>query len=303
MNPPSYHSPVLVDAVLEALTGAKRVVDGTAGGGGHVQRLVEAGMSVLAVDRDPDAIAVLTEKFQNTGLQVGHGEFDSPEILARASTFGADAVLLDLGVSSHQLDDDSRGFTFRAGAKLDMRMGGHGSTAADFLNNAPGDELRTTFKRYGDERKASRLAREIERRRSTEAFSISDHFVNAIRAVLGPSSGPADFARLFQAVRIVVNDELGRLERALTLYRDVLPDQGVVAVITYHSGEDRIAKHAFREWARSCVCPEGMPVCQCRGKALGERLNRKPILASEAEIATNPRARSAKLRAFRVTAQ
>jgi 16S rRNA (cytosine1402-N4)-methyltransferase len=128
----------------------------------------------------------------------------------------------------------------------------------------------------------------------------SDDLVNAIRAVLGPSSGPSDFARLFQALRIRVNDELGRLARALPAYRDRLSPGGVLAVISYHSGEDRIVKHAFREWARTCVCPPAYPICVCRGRALGEVVTRKPIIPGDAEIASNPRARSARMRLFRV---
>jgi 16S rRNA (cytosine1402-N4)-methyltransferase len=124
--------------------------------------------------------------------------------------------------------------------------------------------------------------------------------VNAIRAVLGARSGPADFARLFQAVRIAVNDELGGLERALPAFRDALVPGGRLAVISYHSGEDRLVKHAFQEWARSCVCPPGQPVCTCRGRALGRAEPRKPIVPDEIELANNPRARSAKLRIFRV---
>ena len=132
-------------------------------------------------------------------------------------------------------------------------------------------------------------------------FASSDDLVNAIRAVLGPRAGPPDFARLFQAVRIAVNDELDGLGRALPVFRDALRHDGKLAVITYHSGEDRLVKQAFREWASACVCPPRQPVCTCRGRALGRVEPRKPILPSAAEIAANPRSRSAKLRIFRVT--
>jgi 16S rRNA (cytosine1402-N4)-methyltransferase len=146
------------------------------------------------------------------------------------------------------------------------------------------------------------LARTIARRRAAQPLATSDDLVGAIRAVLGPRSGPPDFARLFQAVRIVLNDEIGRLEAALEGFREVLVRGGVLAVIAYHSGEDRVVKHVFREWARACVCPEDQPVCNCRGRALGALLTRRAIRPPAEEIAANPRARSARLRAFRTAA-
>ncbi|HET8834047.1 MAG TPA: 16S rRNA (cytosine(1402)-N(4))-methyltransferase RsmH, partial [Gemmatimonadales bacterium] len=191
-----------------------------------------------------------------------------------------------------------RGFTFRPGAPLDMRMGSKGLSAAAFLNQSDDGELARVFHDYGDERQARRLAREIVRRRQRQPFAVSDDLVNAIRAVLGPRAGPGDFARLFQAVRIAVNDELTGLERALPAFRAALRPGGSLAVITYHSGEDRLVKHAFREWAAACVCPPGQPVCTCRGRPLGRVVPRKPIVPDEREVAANPRARSAHLRIF-----
>jgi 16S rRNA (cytosine1402-N4)-methyltransferase len=217
-------------------------------------------------------------------------------------TFRPDGVLLDLGVSSPQLDAAERGFTFRPGAPLDMRMSGVGMTAEGWLNGAAEAELAEAFRDFGDERRARALARQVVRRRATRAFTTSDDLVGAIRATLGPTSGPADFARLFQAVRIAVNGELERLERALPALLELLEPGGVLAVIAYHSGEDRIVKHAFRDWARACVCPPGQPVCTCRGAPLGQLLTRRPIEASAAEVARNPRARSARLRGFRKAA-
>jgi 16S rRNA (cytosine1402-N4)-methyltransferase len=226
--------------------------------------------------------------------------YDSHAALAAAAAFRPDFVLLDLGVSSRQLDDAGRGFTFRPGAPLDMRMGEAEASAADLLNREDQLTLERIFADYGDERHARRLGREVVRRRARHPFAISDDLVNAIRAVLGPRAGPPEFARLFQALRIAVNDELGGLERALPGFRDVLPPEGRLAVITYHSGEDRLVKQTFREWARSCVCPPRQPVCTCRGRALGRVEPRKPIVPSAEEIAINPRARSAKLRIFQV---
>jgi 16S rRNA (cytosine1402-N4)-methyltransferase len=181
-----------------------------------------------------------------------------------------------------------------------MRMSGSGGTAADLLNNADEARLATIFRDYGDERRARRLALEIVRRRQRQPFAVSDDLVNAIRAVLGPQAGPTEFARLFQALRIAINEELTGLEAALPALRDALVPGGLLAVISYHSGEDRLVKHAFQDWSRACICPPAHPVCTCRGRPLGCAEPRKPILPGAAEIQTNPRARSAKLRLFRV---
>jgi 16S rRNA (cytosine1402-N4)-methyltransferase len=295
-----YHVPVLRDAVVAAAAGGRRAVDATLGDGGHAAALREAGLEVLGIDRDPDAIATARARLGDDRISYLHGEFDAPEALAAVAAYRPDFALLDLGVSSRQLDRAERGFTFRPGAALDMRMGGTGPTAGDLLNRAPAGELARIFFEYGDERRARRLAREVARRRATSPFELSDDLVNAIRAALGPRSGPSDFARLFQAVRIAVNGELAALGRALPALRDALTPGGRLAVITYHSGEDRLVKQAFREWGRACVCPPRQPACTCRGRPLGATDPRKPILPGADEVAANPRARSAKLRVFRV---
>ena len=262
------------------------------------------GVRVTGIDRDPEAIASARARlstYEKTGafraIQTTYDSVDESHALA-GTRF--DGILLDLGVSSRQFDAAARGFTFREGAPLDMRMGeSDAATAADLLNDADEDELTRIFKDYGDEPRAARLAREVIRRRSREPFATSDHFVNAIRGALGPRSGPPDFARLFQALRIAVNDELDGLRRALPLLRERLNSGGTLAVITYHSGEDRIVKNFFRDWSKACVCPPKQPMCTCGGRASGETLTRKPVLPSDAEISANPRARSAKLRAWR----
>jgi 16S rRNA (cytosine1402-N4)-methyltransferase len=179
-----------------------------------------------------------------------------------------------------------------------MRMGTAGDSAAELLNHADPETLEAIFRDYADERRARRLAAEIVRRRARQAFAISDDLVNAVRATLGAKAGPSDFARLFQALRIAVNGELTGLERALPEFRDALKPGGRLSIITYHSGEDRLVKQSYREWARSCVCPPGLPVCICRGQALGRIEPRKPITPEESEVVANPRARSAKLRTF-----
>jgi 16S rRNA (cytosine1402-N4)-methyltransferase len=292
------HVPVLLAPVLAAAAGARRVVDATLGDGGHAEGFRRAGAEVLGIDRDPAAIAVSRRRLGEQGIRYLQAPYASVEALQAVTAFQPDFILLDLGVSSRQLDETGRGFTFRPGAPLDMRMGSEGPSAAAFLNQSDEGELVRVFHEYGDERHARRLAREVVRRRDRRPFALSDDFVNAIRAVLGPRAGPGEFARLFQAVRIAVNDELGGLEHALPAFRDALRPGGSLAVITYHSGEDRLVKHAFREWASACVCPPGQPVCTCRGRPLGRVVPRKPVVPDEQEVAVNPRARSAHLRIF-----
>ena len=296
---PDYHVPVLLAPVLGAAAGARRVVDATLGDGGHAEALRRGGASVLGIDRDPDAIARARTRLGATGIEYVEAPYASSAALAAVARFAPDFVLLDLGVSSRQLDEGSRGFTFRPGAALDMRMSAAGPSAANLLNTLPESELARVFFEYGDERKARRLAREIVRRRERAPFAISDDLVNAIRSVLGPRSGPGDFARLFQALRIAVNDELDGLARALPAFREALVPGGVLAVISYHSGEDRLVKHAFRDWERDCVCPPRQPVCTCDVRSFGRAEPRRAIAPSDAEIAANPRARSARLRIFR----
>jgi 16S rRNA (cytosine1402-N4)-methyltransferase len=297
----TYHVPVLLDAVRAAASGARRAVDATLGDGGHAAALLNAGAEVLGIDRDPDAIEVSRRRLGDSGIRYLEAPYASPEALAAVADFKPDFILLDLGVSSRQLDEEGRGFTFRPGAPLDMRMGKAGKSAADLLNQAEAAALETIFRNYADERRARRLAGEVVRRRHRQPFATSDHLVNAIRASLGPRSGPGDFARLFQAIRIAVNDELDGLEQALPAFRDALKPEGRLSVITYHSGEDRLVKQSFRDWSRSCVCPPEMPLCTCRGHPLGRVEPRKPVVPAETELAANPRARSAKLRNFVVS--
>jgi 16S rRNA (cytosine1402-N4)-methyltransferase len=296
----AYHEPVLLDVVLQAAEGVTRVVDCTVGDGGHAVALAaRPGTEILGIDRDPEAIATARARLGPRATLLT-ACYSDREALDAVRAFGPDFILLDLGVSSRQLDQEARGFTFRAGAELDMRMGTEGVTAAELLNEWPLGDLERVLAEYADERRARRLAREIVRRRTRHSFATSDDLVNAIRAVLGPRSGPGDFARIFQGVRIAVNDELAGLARALPELRDALVG-GCLAVISYHSGEDRVVKHTFREWARACVCPPHQPLCTCRGRALGRLTPRKPIMPADSEIEANPRARSARLRIFQVS--
>ena len=301
----AYHAPVLASEVTELLRNAEQVLDCTLGGGGHAHALLEAGVkSVVGVDRDPNALAAATTRLHAyaaegrfTAVQSNYADVTD---LSSLQGIAFDGILLDLGVSSHQVDDDDRGFTFRPGARLDMRMGSDaGTDAASLLNTEAESVLTRIFKTFGDEPRGARLAHEIVRRRSTRPFETSDDLVGAIRAVLGPRSGAGDFARLFQAVRIAVNDELPGLERALPKLRDRLSPGGTLAVIAYHSGEDRIVKQALRSWSAACICPPKQPTCTCRGKSLGTTLTRRALTASQDEVLHNPRARSARLRAWR----
>jgi len=297
---PSPHEPVLLAEIREAARGARRVVDATVGFGGHAAALRDDGAELLVVDRDPEALAFARRRLGEHHVRYLQAAFDAPAVLEAVTAFRPDFILLDLGVSSWQLDADPRGFSFRPGVSLDMRMEAGGTTAAELLGTASPRELERIFRDWGDERRAAALAREVVRRRDRAPFATSDDFVNAIRAVLGPRSGPGDFARLFQAVRIAVNDELGRLERVLPAFRDALAPGGRLAVISYHSGEDRMVKQAFRAWSDTCSCPPGLPVCVCGQVPLGATVPRRAVTAGEDELARNPRARSAKLRIFRV---
>jgi len=303
----SYHAPVMVDEILALFAGAEQVLDCTLGGGGHSEALLASGSSVVALDRDEVAISEARKRlapYEASGrflaIRGNFGDIDRiPELEGKLF----DAILADLGVSSHQIDADDRGFSFRPGALLDMRMDRRSTTtAAELLNTLDETELSQIFRDYGDEPRASRLAREIVRRRDRRPMHVSDDLVDAIRGAFGARMGPGDFARLFQAVRIAVNDELRTLESALPLLRDKLKPRGKLAFISYHSGEDRLVKHTMREWSKSCTCPPRQLQCTCRGKALGELITKRALIASGHETALNPRSRSARLRAWQSAA-
>ncbi|HSJ14755.1 MAG TPA: 16S rRNA (cytosine(1402)-N(4))-methyltransferase RsmH [Longimicrobiales bacterium] len=303
----SYHAPVLVREVLEYLRPERggSYFDGTLGGGGHSEAILSAAATarIIAVDQDTEALDVAGRRLERFGDRVRYVHANFAEAAERLSTPLAGA-LLDLGVSSHQLDEPGRGFSFRPGVPLDMRMAADATraNAADLLNELSERELADIFYRYGEERRSRRLAAEIVRRRAQEPFRTSDDLMAAITRALGPRLDAADKARLFQALRIAVNEELVVLEAALPALRDALAPEGVLVVLAYHSLEDRRVKDAFREWSRSCICPPELPICQCRGVALGETLTRKPVMAGAAEVASNPRARSVRLRAWRKAA-
>jgi 16S rRNA (cytosine1402-N4)-methyltransferase len=301
-----YHEPVMVAEVLSYLRPERggTYFDGTLGGGGHTAAILSVGAAadVIGIDQDAEALEVAGRRLGGYGerLQRVHANFaDAAESLS-VPLAGA---LLDLGVSSHQIDEASRGFSFRPGTPLDMRMsGGTGATAADLLNELDEADLADVFYRYGEERKSRRLAAAVVRRRAERRFRTSDDLNEILDRFYGPRITVQDRARIYQALRIAVNDELDVLARALDALRDRLADEGVLVVLSYHSLEDRLVKDAFREWSRSCVCPPELPVCRCRGRALGETLTRKPVTAGAAEVEANVRSRSARLRAWRKAA-
>lgn len=303
----TYHAPVLADEIVELFRGANTILDCTLGGGGHTAALLATGAHVTAIDRDPAAVSAARDRLaahEASGrFRVILGNFAEADRLLNDTRQKFDGILADLGVSSHQIDDESRGFSFRDGALLDMRMDkSAGPTAAELLNTMDEQELMRILREYADEPRARRVAREITRRRENAPFRTSDDLVRAIRGALGARSGPGDFARIFQGLRIAVNDELGALERALPALRDRLQPGGVLAVVAYHSGEDRMVKHAMREWSRDCVCPPRQLQCTCGGRALGSPVTRKAVKPSAVEIERNPRSRSARLRAWRSAA-
>lgn len=303
-----YHAPVMVAEAMSFLRPERGGVylDGTLGGGGHAEALLRRAPEarLLATDRDPDALREAGQRLAEFGerLRIAQANFaDSAEALGiEAGTLAG--ALLDLGVSSHQIDASERGFTLRPGAALDMRMAGGASedaTAAELLNSLSEEELAGIFRRYGEEPRARRLARVVAEMRTSAPLATSDALGEAISRALGPRAEVQDRARIFQALRIAVNEEIVALELVLPRLRDALAPSGVLVVLSYHSLEDRVVKNAFRDWSQACSCPPGLPICVCRGEPLGTTLTRRPVSASSDEVRANPRARSARLRAWR----
>lgn len=297
------HTPVLLKEVLAHLITSpppQRVIDGTLGAGGHTRALLEAGAGeVLGIDQDEMALAIARENLQAFGERLHTAHTNYERIAAAAERVGwaqVDAILLDVGVSSMQLDRAERGFSFRHDGPLDMRMNAAaGMTAADIVNTWDVDVLADIFYRYGEERHGKRLAHVIVEHRP---YATTGDLAGVIEA-----HKPAQWkekihpaTRVFQALRIAVNDELGVLERALPSAIDLLHVGGRLAVISFHSLEDRIVKQAFKHAAAACICPPGLPVCACDKVAQVKILTRKPITAAADEIERNPRSRSAKLR-------
>ncbi|MGN6675204.1 MAG: 16S rRNA (cytosine(1402)-N(4))-methyltransferase RsmH [Thermomicrobiales bacterium] len=304
---PPGHTPVLLAETLAALQphSGWRHLDGTFGGGGHTRALMAASAPagrVLALDADPAAIArgaALVAEFGDR-LTLREGNFSNLAEYARETGFAPlDGVLLDLGLSSYQLADSARGFSFNSDGPLDMRFGpGAITTAADLVNTLPEDELANLIFTYGEDRWARRIARAIVRHRASALFTTTAQLAavvaRAVPAGRGSKIHPA--TRTFQALRIAVNRELDVLEAALAGALDVLAPGGRLAVISFHSLEDRIVKQFIRREATDCLCPPITPVCVCGHRATVRPVTRKGIRAGAAEVAANPRSRSAILR-------
>src|SRR5438093_2917679 len=296
------HVPVMLGEVVEWLRprpGA-RLVDATVGLGGHAAALLSAApdTSLLGLDRDPEALGRARERLRAEGDRVDlrPANFaDTAAILREKGWDGADAVLLDLGVSSLQLDTPERGFAFQREGPLDMRMDPGGAlTAADLVNEWPEAELVRVIAEYGEERRARAVARAIVRARP---LATTRHLAEVVtRAVGGPRLALHPATRTFQALRIAVNDELGALDRFLADGYAVLRPGGRMAILSYHSLEDRRVKEAFRRWAAACLCPPALPRCMCGWSAKVRLATRRPVRPGAAEVARNPRARSARLR-------
>jgi 16S rRNA (cytosine1402-N4)-methyltransferase len=302
------HVPVLADEVRECLAvrPGETVVDATFGAGGHAARLaadLRGSGKLIAIDRDPGAREYFQRFEKRAGVQTRFLRGDFAVVLEQLAGNGveADAILLDLGVSSMQIDRPERGFSYATDAPLDMRMDTSADvTAAGIVNEADERDLVTIFRRYGEERYARQIARAIVRRRKEQPFERTGDLVETIRAAI---PAPARFGdghpakRVFQALRIAVNDELTSLETALPAAFQMLRPGGRLAVISFHSLEDKIVKRFMRDLERGCECPPDFPVCVCGRKPELRSISRKAIRPGADEVATNPRAASARLRA------
>lgn len=300
-----FHEPVLLTETIELLRprSGGTYLDGTVGGGGHAEAILEASGPdgrLIGLDRDPAAVTAARERLARFGRRVvihdmNFAEVDRTPGLERVLLDGA---LLDLGVSSAQIDDEARGFSYRRDAPLDMRMGPRGEPVREWLSRAELSTIARVLREYGEERHAMRIARAIVRERERAPIETTGRLRAVVESAV-PSSAHRlkSVARVFQALRIMVNDELDALARGLELCTDRLVPGGRLAVIAYHSLEDRMVKRYFRELAADCVCPPDFPVCRCDKRSEVTILTRRPVVPSEDEIARNPRSRSARLRA------
>ena len=279
-------------------------VDGTAGGAGHSREIAKRLRTgrLIALDRDPDAVAVATERLKDYNATVVNCNFsEMREALDNLGIYKVDGILLDLGVSSYQLDNGERGFSYHQEAPLDMRMSKQGRTAADLVNNLSRDELCRIFRDYGEEKFAYKIAGEIVKNRKikpiTTTTELADIIASAVPAAARRDGHPA--RKCFQALRIEVNGELQSLQDTLDTAFDLLNEGGVLSIITFHSLEDRMVKLKYKEYCTGCTCPPDFPVCVCGKTPRGGLVTRKPVVASNEELKENPRSRSAKLRAIK----
>ncbi len=299
------HKPVLFQETIDSLAIRPEgtYIDGTAGGGGHSEAILQRLTTgrLLSIDQDPDAIAACTERLSRyPGSVIRRGNFSQMgEIAAGCGIREADGVLLDIGVSSYQLDTPERGFSYHADAPLDMRMSQEGPTAADLVNTLSWQKLAETISRYGEDKNAVRIAKAIAAAREKgpirTTLQLADIVRQAVPAAVRREPGhPA--RKTFQALRIATNGELDRLSEGLDAAFSLLRPGGRLAVITFHSLEDRMVKKRMNDWCTGCICPPDFPVCVCGRKPQAELLYKKGLAPSEKELAENPRARSARLR-------
>ena len=302
-----YHVSVLLDECIQALNIKPDgiYVDGTLGGAGHSSQIAARLTTgrLIGIDRDPKALKAAGERLAPYADRVTlvHSNFSRlDEVLENLGIEGVDGILLDLGVSSPQLDEAERGFSYMADAPLDMRMNSEDSlTAHEVVNTWPREELRRILYEYGEERYAPQIAAAIDRRRAEKPIETTLELVDVIRSAMPPAAlrekqHPAK--RSFQAIRIAVNDELGAVGRVLEVAVPKLNRGGRLAIITFHSLEDRLVKNGMAANARGCTCPPNFPVCICGNKPKVKLISKKPIVSGNAELERNPRARSAKLR-------
>lgn len=298
------HKSVLFEESIAALelNENKIAVDGTAGGGGHSREIAKAAKRLIAIDQDPDAIRVLNDRIGSLpNVTIVHNNFSNiKSILNDFGINGIDAMLLDLGVSSFQLDNGGRGFSFHQDAPLDMRMSKEGMSAYDVVNTYDEFSLADIIWKYGEEKFSRSIAKNIVKARAERPIETTFELVDIIKSSMPAKElkkgHPA--RKTFQAIRIEVNGELDRLKSALDDIFDVLNPGGIVAVITFHSLEDRIVKEKFAGWTSGCTCPKEFPVCICGNRPKGELLF-KFKSPSDEELKENPRARSSRLRAFK----
>lgn len=297
-----YHIPVLLQQTVDALHIKPDgiYVDGTAGGGGHsfaiASRLTTG--RLISLDRDPDAIQAASRRLEGLPATVVRSNFsEMDKVLHQLNIPAVDGVLLDIGVSSHQLDAGERGFSYHADAPLDMRMSQEGVSAADLVNTLSEAELARIFFEYGEEKFSRRIAAAIVDKRVASPIAttlqLADIIRDAVPAAARRDGHPA--RRVFQALRIAVNGELDHLSTALDVAFDCLKEGGILAIITFHSLEDRIVKQRFQSWKQGCICPKDFPVCTC-GRTPAAKQLQKPVTADPIELKENPRSRSAKLR-------
>jgi 16S rRNA (cytosine1402-N4)-methyltransferase len=302
----AYHVPVLLRESMDALAinPGGVYVDATVGGGGHFRELVarlDIKGKAVGIDRDPDAIGWCRTHLENvrSAVILEQARFSAiGDVLDSHGISGIDGLLLDLGVSSHQIDDGSRGFSYlRQDAPLDMRMDpAHGVSAAEFLSRAGENELERVFREYGEIRNPKRMVETFRRFLAANTMTTSRDVTKCLTDEYGPNIPIKVIARVFQAIRIAVNDELAELSACLRNALLYIKKGGRIVVISYHSLEDRIVKNFFRDNERPCRCPPSMPYCTCARKIILKRLNKKIIIPNESEVRANPRARSARLR-------